>query len=205
MLIEVLAFTAVVTIPMPSAENTASSISSTAGYNSSGSGAFVQRSRSNATNRQGNRNSRRGSRADNQFGRQVERLDRNENRSENQSDRYDNRRDVRQDTRSDWNSYYRRHPAGHRVAKLPTGHSRVLVGSRRYYYSSGVYYNYVRGSYVVVAAPVGARLRTLPQGYRAVNWNGNRYYYVNNTYYVLANSGREYVVITKPKGIIVAN
>jgi len=72
-------------------------------------------------------------------------------------------------------------PVGIRLAVLPTGYARVVIGTVPYYYYSGIFYTSAPGNeYVVVEAPVGAVIETVPaeavaielEGQKCVEYNG---------------------------------
>ena len=72
-------------------------------------------------------------------------------------------------------------PAGIRLAVLPVGYRRIVIGSAAYFYYNGVFYTPVPGNeYVVVEAPVGAVVESIPsdaaqielEGQKCVEYNG---------------------------------
>jgi hypothetical protein len=89
---------------------------------------------------------------------------------------------------------------GHEVRRLPRGQARIAIGTTRYYYYNGIFYEPRPRGYVVVAAPIGARVRTLPLGYASFAIGPRSYFYVNSTYYLWAPQTREYIVVEEPDG-----
>lgn len=109
--------------------------------------------------------------------------------------------------RTPWyNTYYlapirhRYYPFGYRIRNLPGTYIRVVVGTRPYFYSSGVYYSSVGNDYVVVRAPIGAFVEVLPEGFIAFSLGLITYYYVNDTYYNWDDVRQGYTVVEKPQG-----
>ena len=72
---------------------------------------------------------------------------------------------------------------------------RVVVHKKvNYYHADGVWYNRVRGKYVVVGAPVGVTVKRLPRGYKVVKIRGRKYYKYRGVVY--KKHRRNYVVVT---------
>ena len=66
-----------------------------------------------------------------------------------------------------------RHPVvypvpGKAIRSIPSNHALVHVGSKRYYYSAGVFYRKGPKGYAVARAPLGAVILRLPAGYRTL-------------------------------------
>ena len=95
---------------------------------------------------------------------------------------------------------------GRAVQSLPAAHVAISVGSSRFFYHGGIYYQQRGADYVVVTAPIGARVRVLPSGYTTWKVGPRRYYYVNATYYLWDSASDEYVVVDAPDdGVEVAD
>jgi len=106
----------------------------------------------------------------------------------------------RGDRRDDGRHFYRYHDHpqfGLRVGFLPEGYLTVRVGSHRYYYYDGLYYNYVGGEYVIVNPPIGAYVSTVPSDFQPVIINGRTYYTNNGIYYILTRH-QGYKVVSAP-------
>lgn len=74
---------------------------------------------------------------------------------------------------------------GIRVAVLPAGYRRVVVGPRPYYYYYGTFYTKVKDTdaYETIEPPIGAVVDALPDGYDVKTINGEEYYVLDGTYY----------------------
>lgn len=71
----------------------------------------------------------------------------------------------------------------------------VIVHKKvNYYHADGVWYNRVRGKYVVVSAPVGVTIKRLPRGYKVFKIKGRKYYKYRGVVY--KKHRRNYVVVT---------
>ncbi len=98
------------------------------------------------------------------------------------------------DHRFNHNHYY---PAvGYTVRVLPAGHTPIVYRSGRYFFHSGVWFQFTGGRYLVVRPPLGVILPALPVGYTQVWAGGTPYYYANDVYY--AATPRGYVVTAPP-------
>jgi len=92
------------------------------------------------------------------------------------------------------------HPIGYRVRTLPGSYIRIYIGGLPYFYFSGIFYESIGSSYVVVSAPIGAFVSSLPEGFIAFSIGLATYYYINDTYYVWDEPRSGYVVVRKPAG-----
>ena len=99
------------------------------------------------------------------------------------------------DNRFNHNHYY---PAiGYSVPSLPVGYISTQRSGSRYFFHSGVWFQFTRGSYWVVRPPLGLMLATLPTGYTTLWAGGVPYYYANDVYYASTPNG--YVVAAPPE------
>ena len=101
----------------------------------------------------------------------------------------------------DWDHHEYRwhdHPDyGWHMHYIPMGYNVVWVGGTRYFYSQGLYYQYVGdGDYVLVNPPYGAYVTTIPPDFQAIDVNGRTYYTDHGVYYVLTPYG--YKVVHQP-------
>lgn len=83
--------------------------------------------------------------------------------------------------------------------QLPHGAVQVSVGSDRYHYHRGVFYQRGRHGYVRRPAPRGAVVRSLPRGYVRVVIGSDIYYRFDGVYYTHSPTG--YVVVDAPKKV----
>lgn len=74
-------------------------------------------------------------------------------------------------------------PVGIRVATLPVGYRRVMIGPNPYYYYNDIYYRAYDDQYEVVAPPLGATVDQLPPGTQVKVIDGQKYHELNGTYY----------------------
>jgi hypothetical protein len=81
-----------------------------------------------------------------------------------------------------YNSFYAPH-LGFRLNVLPYGYYPFYWGSSQYFYSDGLYYQYMNDQYSVVEPPVGAAINTLPENAQSIMINGIQYYELNGVYY----------------------
>jgi len=86
------------------------------------------------------------------------------------------------------------------VVSPPRERTRVVVGSREYFYARGVFYRSGPKGYVAIRGPVGARIKTLPVGYLSVQIGGAPFFLYYGTYYRLDPVAKEYVVVAPPAG-----
>ena len=84
------------------------------------------------------------------------------------------------------------------LVKLPTGHKKVVVSGKNYYFHAGAWYNHSPSGYKLITAPIGARIKVLPAGYTVVVHSGIRYYHYYGAYYLYDADSREYCVVDKP-------
>jgi len=92
-------------------------------------------------------------------------------------------------------------PFGIRVRVLPTGHRRLVIGSKTYYYYYGTYYTKVPDTeeFEVIQPPLGAEVDALPDGYSVVKVNDIEYYKFECTYYEprINDKNEEYYVVVE--------
>ena len=81
-----------------------------------------------------------------------------------------------------YNSFYSPH-LGFRLNVLPYGYYPFFWGPDQYFYSDGLYYQYLNDQYTVVEPPVGAAINTLPDNAQSIVINGVQYYELNGVYY----------------------
>ena len=81
-----------------------------------------------------------------------------------------------------YNSFYAPH-LGFRLNVLPYGYYPFYFGPYQYFYSDGLYYQYLNNQYSVVEPPVGAAINTLPDNSQSIVINGVQYYELNGVYY----------------------
>jgi hypothetical protein len=81
-----------------------------------------------------------------------------------------------------YNSFYAPH-LGFRLNVLPYGYYPFYFGPSQYFYSDGLYYQYLNNQYAVVEPPVGAAINTLPDNAQSIVINGVQYYELNGVYY----------------------
>lgn len=81
-----------------------------------------------------------------------------------------------------YNSFYAPH-LGFRLNVLPYGYYPFYFGPYQYFYSDGLYYQYMNDQYTVVEPPVGAAINTLPENAQSIVINGIQYYELNGVYY----------------------
>jgi hypothetical protein len=76
-------------------------------------------------------------------------------------------------------------PVGIRVAVLPAGYVRLVVGPSVFFYAGGIFYveDVSSGEYVVADPPVGAIVSQLPSGAAEVEIDGKLYYEYNGILY----------------------
>jgi hypothetical protein len=89
-------------------------------------------------------------------------------------------------------SYYRpftRPAFGVRINILPRGYYPFSIGSSRYYYNDGLYYQPYQGYYQTISPPLGASVPSLPKGASSVFINNETYYEYNGTYYQRSYNG----------------
>lgn len=86
------------------------------------------------------------------------------------------------------------------VVNLPTERTRVVVGSREFFYAHGVFYRTGPRGYMVTRGPIGARVRVLPPGYASLQIGGGPFFFYYGTYYRLDPVRRDYVVVEPPAG-----
>ncbi|WP_400078134.1 DUF6515 family protein [Winogradskyella sp. R77965] len=97
-----------------------------------------------------------------------------------------------------------RAPIGVRINRLPRlAGSRILLGTKVYYYYYGTYYEQVDDSeeYMVVTAPIGAKIDALPEGYDTLKIKGITYYNLDDVYYqfvVNSDDDSYFIVIKNP-------
>jgi hypothetical protein len=84
---------------------------------------------------------------------------------------------------------------------LPSGFVTVRVGSGRYFYHRGVFYQPYRGGYLVVVAPLGAMVPRLPSGRVMVLVENDPFVYYRGVFYQPVPSG--YIVTRAPLGAFV--
>lgn len=98
------------------------------------------------------------------------------------------------DDRFHHNHYY---PSiGYSLSVLPAGNVAVTFRNGRFFFHSGVWYQRVGPSYLVVRPPPGIVVPVLPPAYSTVWVGGVPYYYANDVYYVQRPDG--YAVATPP-------
>jgi hypothetical protein len=90
------------------------------------------------------------------------------------------------------------HPPGESLRRLPRGNVRISVGTTRYHYYDGMFFEPMWPGYVVVSAPIGAHVRTLPRGYVSFAIGPRSYFYVNSTFFLWDDASRDYVVVEEP-------
>jgi len=92
-------------------------------------------------------------------------------------------------------------PFGVRVRVLPTGHRRLVIGPKTYYYYYGTYYTKVPDSeeFEVIQPPIGAQVDALPEGYTVEKVNDVEYYKFECTYYEprINDKNEEYYVVVE--------
>ena len=81
-----------------------------------------------------------------------------------------------------YNSFYAPH-VGFRLNVLPYGYYPFWWGPNQFFYSDGLYYQYLNNQYEVVEPPVGAAINTLPDNAQSIVINGIQYYELNGVYY----------------------
>jgi hypothetical protein len=81
-----------------------------------------------------------------------------------------------------YNSFYTPN-LGFRLYVLPYGYYLFYFGPYQYFYSVGLYYQYLNDQYTVVEPPVGAAINTLPDNAQSIVINGVQYYELNGVYY----------------------
>ena len=81
-----------------------------------------------------------------------------------------------------YNSFYAPH-LGFRLNVLPYGYYPFYFGPYQYFYSDGLYYQYLNDQYTVVEPPIGAAINTLPDNAQSIVINGIQYYELNGVYY----------------------
>jgi len=81
-----------------------------------------------------------------------------------------------------YNSFYAPH-LGFRLNVLPYGYYPFNWGGYPYFYSDGLYYQYMDNQYAVVEPPVGAAINVLPDNSQSIVINGIQYYELNGVYY----------------------
>jgi hypothetical protein len=81
-----------------------------------------------------------------------------------------------------YNSFYAPH-VGFRLNVLPYGYYPFYFGPNQYFYSDGLYYQYLDNQYAVVEPPVGAAINSLPSNSQSIMINGIQYYELNGVYY----------------------
>ena len=89
-------------------------------------------------------------------------------------------------------SYYRpftRPSFGVRINLLPRGYYPFSMGSSRYFYNDGSYYQPYQGYYQTIAPPLGASVPSLPKNSNSVFINNQTYYEYNGTYYQRSYNG----------------
>jgi hypothetical protein len=87
---------------------------------------------------------------------------------------------------------------GYRTHFLPDGYFTIWAGGRRYFYSDGLYYDYVgNGEYVIVNPPIGAFVSSIPPDFQSVDINGRIYYTDGGIYYILTQH-HGYKVVPQP-------
>ena len=82
------------------------------------------------------------------------------------------------------------------VTALPAAPRTVVVGGKRHFYASGIFYEKHPRGYVIVRAPIGARVGVLPPGHLRVVLGGTVYFNYYGTYYQLDPARGDYVVVT---------
>jgi hypothetical protein len=98
------------------------------------------------------------------------------------------------DDRFHHNHYYP--SVGYSLSVLPAGNIAVTFRNGRFFFHSGVWYQRVGPSFVVVRPPPGIVVPVLPPAYATVWVGGVPYYYANDIYYVQRPDG--YAVATQP-------
>lgn len=81
---------------------------------------------------------------------------------------------------------YKRHyqpRIGFSCTVLPYGYSEFYWGDDEYYYSDGLFYEYINDEYTVVEPPVGAEVASLPANAESIVINGIQYYEAAGVYY----------------------
>ncbi|HYL89201.1 MAG TPA: DUF6515 family protein [Burkholderiales bacterium] len=95
------------------------------------------------------------------------------------------------DDRFHHNHYY---PAiGYHLGALPPGNIAVAFRGGHFWFHSGVWYQRMGPSFVVVRPPFGIIVPVLPPAYSVVYYSGLPYYYADETYYVQQPTGYEVV------------
>lgn len=76
-------------------------------------------------------------------------------------------------------------PVGIRVAVLPSGYSRLIIGQSVFFYAGGTFYvsNEVIPEYIVVAPPAGAIVDQLPEGTAEIEIDGKPFLEYNGIIY----------------------
>ncbi|MBT4484825.1 MAG: hypothetical protein HOC71_14230 [Candidatus Latescibacteria bacterium] len=74
-------------------------------------------------------------------------------------------------------------PAHKTIGRLPSGHSKIVIGGHVYYHNNGVFYKHTPSGYVIVSGPMGAKLKVLPAGSITVRFGPVTYHYHYGTYY----------------------
>ena len=87
------------------------------------------------------------------------------------------------------------------IARLPLGHSKIVVGGTLYYHYRGVFYRKAHRGYKVVRAPRGARVKLLPSGHATVYIGAEPYFYYYGAYYRYAPDAEVYVVVEPPHDV----
>jgi len=86
---------------------------------------------------------------------------------------------------------------GYHAHYLPPDAYVIWVGGQRYYYSDGLYYEYVGGGdYIIVNPPMGAYVTAIPPDFQQMVINGRVYYTSDGIYYVWTHHG--YKVVAAP-------
>ncbi len=91
-------------------------------------------------------------------------------------------------------------PVGIRVAALPAGYFRLVVGPSVFFYASGIFYtqDISSGEYLVSEPPVGAVVPKIPKDAAEVEIDGKFYYEYNGILYKPVKvKGKAYEVVGK--------
>jgi hypothetical protein len=97
-----------------------------------------------------------------------------------------------------WNDF----AFGRRLAALPLGFLALHIGGVPYFYSDGIYYQPVDGSYQEVYPPVGAAVPQPPDGAIEIDAGGQIYYYAGGAFYQQQPDGT-YAIVPTPIGAVV--
>ncbi len=85
--------------------------------------------------------------------------------------------------------------AGVYVSAPPAGYRIVKVGTTRYYYHGGTFYQRSGSRYLVVGAPVSARVTTLPRAAKVVVVGGKPYWRYRGAHYRWERRSRVWLVV----------